>query len=377
MSEAGAPVAPALPGVPMTRTDRTINRGGAVGGSSSTRPTRKTNPKPNTHTDKKARALDRVTAKLGGADKLKELQTKFEALNSVDSKLADGIVVGLLASPTQKFSRLELEVGLHVGAGRIKRLENQLKNPKPPDEKKRRPAAAHALSDAAKQAIKDFKDTFPLEDGYPCAHKRPQQYIIQADWPGLKQPGEKNIALTWTIVHADYVKWVTMNRSGTPTAKYSRFLQYFHYYFPGVHLERKAEDLCDACMTIDTRLLDSSLSEEERKELLEKKNMHLGAAITQRRAVSSAVHSFVTRVAPEQQLPQQILPDELDDDGEPPDVLDKKGHTTSRIICLIRIDCTHFVALRCVSRAGRSVQTDCHRAGRRLWGRVRSPALRH
>jgi len=46
-------------------------------------------------------------------------------------------------------------------------------------------------------------------------------------------------------------------------------------YFPGLRLSRSAEDVCDACVTIDIELLSSELTDERRAELVFQKSMHL------------------------------------------------------------------------------------------------------
>lgn len=45
---------------------------------------------------------------------------------------------------------------------------------------------------------------------------------------------------------------------------YGRFLQYVHYFYPGVHLTRTAEDVCDCCVRLDTLLQEAGISDAEK-----------------------------------------------------------------------------------------------------------------
>ena len=56
------------------------------------------------------------------------------------------------------------------------------------------------------------------------------------------------------------------------------------------------------------------MAEERKEELPAVKQVHLDKAITQRRAMSAFSHAFVKVFDPEQVLPNEVLPDYLDDD---------------------------------------------------------------
>jgi hypothetical protein len=53
----------------------------------------------------------------------------------------------------------------------------------------------------------------------------------------------------------------------------TRWVQYVHYYFPGLRLWRSSEDVCDACVTIDIELMSSELTDKRRAELVLQKSM--------------------------------------------------------------------------------------------------------
>ncbi|EGZ21046.1 hypothetical protein PHYSODRAFT_492251, partial [Phytophthora sojae] len=70
---------------------------------------------------------------------------------------------------------------------------------------------------------------------------------------------------------------------------------YKRYYFPGVRLKRTAEDVCDCCVV-----------------LLEQKT-HLNEAIAQRRFVPNFVKDYTALHAPQQILPDVVIPHTIDD----------------------------------------------------------------
>ena len=64
---------------------------------------------------------------------------------------------------------------------------------------------------------------------------------------------------------------------------YDRWNQYRYYFFPGLKLSRNREDVCDACVRLDTLLLDPRLTIEERESYEAEKSKHVGDAVAQRR----------------------------------------------------------------------------------------------
>ncbi|KAJ1567337.1 hypothetical protein HK096_010210 [Nowakowskiella sp. JEL0078] len=94
---------------------------------------------------------------------------------------------------------------------------------------------------------------------------------------------------------------------------YSRWLQYVHLNFPGLRLSVLKQDVCDACIRIDIRLKDESLSETEHQAIVDEKNMHIQAAVKQHRTMSLFVKEFIQKVDPNQELPEKILLELIDE----------------------------------------------------------------
>ncbi len=89
---------------------------------------------------------------------------------------------------------------------------------------------------------------------------------------------------------------------------------------PGVRLTRTAKDVCDSCVRIDIQLARDDLLLEEGEHLLLEKGMHLQVAIDQRRFMSGFVKQYIAANAPQQPVPNAIIPDTNDD--APPDPID-------------------------------------------------------
>jgi hypothetical protein len=101
---------------------------------------------------------------------------------------------------------------------------------------------------------------------------------------------------------------------------FSRWTQYVKLHQPGVRLTRTAEDVCDSCVCIDIQLAHDDLPPEEQEHLVLEKGMHLQAAIDQCRFMSGFVKQYIAANAPQQPVPNAIIPDTIDD--APPDPID-------------------------------------------------------
>lgn len=114
--------------------------------------------------------------------------------------------------------------------------------------------------------------------------------------------------LTWNILHDRYEKKALT--AGVRVISFSHWRQMVNYFFPGLKVSRTKEDVCDACMRIETQLLNPDISEEQRQQLQLEKAVHLDAAIEQRhKQMSNFVKLFVKGLDPRQVLPDPILPD--------------------------------------------------------------------
>lgn len=84
-------------------------------------------------------------------------------------------------------------------------------------------------------------------------------------------------------MHAAYVEVQLGYEPPRRALSYDRWCQYRNYFFPGLRLTKTREDVCDGCYRIETRLLDPTLTLEEREFYELEKTRHLDAAIGQRR----------------------------------------------------------------------------------------------
>ncbi|CAK9875454.1 unnamed protein product [Sphagnum jensenii] len=101
---------------------------------------------------------------------------------------------------------------------------------------------------------------------------------------------------------------------------FSRWTQYVKLHQPGVRLTRTSEDVRDSCVRIDIQLARDDLPPEKREHLVLEKGMHLQAVIDQRRFMSGFVKQNIVVNAPQQPVPNAIIPDTIDD--APPDPID-------------------------------------------------------
>jgi len=83
---------------------------------------------------------------------------------------------------------------------------------------------------------------------------------------------------------------------------------------------RTTEDVYDYCVCIDIQLVRDDLLLEEQEHLVLEKGMHLQAAIDQRRFMSGFIKQYIAANAPQQPIPNAIIPDTIDD--APPDPID-------------------------------------------------------
>jgi hypothetical protein len=269
----------------------------AVGGSAAVRPTRNRRPAI-TQKDKDLNALNKAIEKLGEIE-ANNVQAAFGALsksiNSDDWDIGNGIIVSLLQ---QNLSYNEIRQLLGVGSSRIKRIKDDIKNPDRLCEKVRS-VPWHAATEADIQRIRDCYATWELEDGFPCAHRRPRKYFVRE--------GQR-----WKVLWADYQEKTTAQ--GHRVMSLPRWTQYIKYLFPGLRLSRSKEDVCDACVRIEIQLSRLDLTEAERQSLQLEKSMHLDAAVGQRRAMNGFVRAFIEKECPDQRPPTHILPDEIESD---------------------------------------------------------------
>jgi hypothetical protein len=119
-----------------------------------------------------------------------------------------------------------------------------------------------------------------LEDGFPCSHRPPRQYLL-----GYNAP--------WYKVYSEYE--TRMKAEGHRVLSLSRWRQYVIRLFPGVKKRKTSEDLCDGCVRLDVQLARTDLTEKERESLELEKQLHLEATRSQRQAMNAAIRSFALK----------------------------------------------------------------------------------
>ena len=136
-----------------------------------------------------------------------------------------------------------------------------------------------------KKLIIEFILSLDLEPGYPCTHRSIPLYVEGEDQGS-----------TWRKLHAKYEKLCEKNHSRT--ISYNRFREYVHHFFPTLKLGENKTDLCNECFSIKLKLDDSDVSDEDKRDLKAKLNMHLGQSNTQRRAMNAYIELVKKKVAP-------------------------------------------------------------------------------
>ncbi len=192
----------------------------------------------NKKTDRKTNALERVVKKMG-EESLNALKEMWNAMKTgygeAKWEQGEGVILGLMA---QGYSDREIKALLGVGGSHVSRLRKIHKDGTWDGSHTRRPMKVphHALSLNDLTAFIEDCKTWELEDGFPCSHRRPHQYFVEAK-------------LTWMELWKQYEKkMVSLEQR---VMSFSRWTQYIKLHQPGVRLTRTAEDVCDSCVCID------------------------------------------------------------------------------------------------------------------------------
>ncbi|EEY66671.1 uncharacterized protein PITG_21820 [Phytophthora infestans T30-4] len=120
------------------------------------------------------------------AKRVDRKETAYIRVYGSEWQQSEGIVIQFLQ---QGLSEREIRAVIPVGSSRIVRLRKVLEEGVETLHTRREPQRPwHALSDDDIAVLKKHCETWILEDGFPCAHRRPRHY--------------------------------------------SRFLQYVHYFYP-------------------------------------------------------------------------------------------------------------------------------------------------
>ena len=220
----------------------------------------------------------------------------------------DGMIAAFLG---KGLSEVQIRSFLPVGGHKVQRIRNELKDPSLREKRNMPRVPSHAVSDEDIERLVEQAKEWDLEDGFACSHRRIKRYFKEKE-------GEE--ALTWAKLHLKYK--TAMETINARAMSKVRWREYVRAIFPNVRLSRAKEDECDTCVAINIELADESISEERRQELLLVKSVHIDEAITQRRAMSAFIRQFVGAIDPDQVLPNEILPDYVDDFPEDEDIAD-------------------------------------------------------
>ncbi|OQR82276.1 hypothetical protein ACHHYP_16294 [Achlya hypogyna] len=205
----------------------------------------------------------------------------------------DTIILDLLA---KDLSHGEVRAVLPVAGGsRTHRLSKVLAGKVPVVPQPSR--ADHAFPPEVLQAIYDDAELWPREEGFACSHRLQKHYLVEPN-------------ITFKKLHKRYK--MSQDAKSQPSASYSPWLQYIHMTYPSLRVQRAAEDDCDSCVRISILLQQPDFSELDRATLIAEQQMHIDAAISQRRAMSFFVHDYVAKIDPSQCLPATIIPDHCD-----------------------------------------------------------------
>ena len=234
---------------------------------------------PLTEEQRKARAIERVKAKVG-EEVAEGLMKKWKEIQLVKERKkrlleGDGVIKTLSAIG---FSEIEMKAFLGVGSGRIDRVtKNKVAAPRKPPK--------HAATDDDKKRIVDFILSLDLEPGYPCAHRSVPLYV-EGDDQGS----------TWIQIHNKYK--IKCESQKVKFMSYNRFREYAHHYFPTLKLGKTKTDMCNECFTIKLKLDDPETDAVEKARLRAKLSVHLGESNTQRRAMNAYIHLVKKKKAP-------------------------------------------------------------------------------
>ena len=208
-----------------------------------------------------------------------------------DWKKADGMIAALLAL---RFSQIEIKVLLKVGSYRVdrikKEIEDKINNIIPPVRIK----PAHAISDNLIDAIKKNILSLEYEEGFSCSHRHQKMYLTE---PGI----------TWKTIYLRFI--AECKKLEIRSISYACWLKKVKEMFPHLRLHVLKEDECNTCFELKTKLMDKSLDQDQRNEIVRKLDLHVNEAKQQRAEMNSVLRSVCISLSGEE-LPgySNILP---------------------------------------------------------------------
>ena len=152
-----------------------------------------------------------------------------------------------------------------------------------------------------------FSNCLEKEDGFPCAHRQPRQYLTKEG---------ATAASCWRVYS------MVMKSNGFRASGVNRFNEYWKHCFPGLRCTQLKSDACDSCVRIDIALQDPDITSAEIEDLKSQQSMHLEAAKAQRRfmnaAVTASAKSWIDNAEDCFDGNVEIIPEELEILDTPP-----------------------------------------------------------
>ena len=189
--------------------------------------------------EKKARAIDRATAKLGGKIAFQETQRTWKSLSvgngKEDQEKGNGIIVQLL---NQGLSQIEIVNTLGCGGGRVDAMRDRITAGASYVSPKRAPPS-HAVNKESLDFFHSIMATWDgrIERGFSCPHMQIKHYFI--------------VKTSWAELHAEYCAAFDAlpqdQQKNMTRMKYSTFTQYVHQQRPDLCLSRFKSDVCEDC----------------------------------------------------------------------------------------------------------------------------------
>lgn len=143
-------------------------------------------------------------------------------------------------------SQRGMKVLCHIGSERFNRLREA------------RQVQCSSLPRNGKEVTREMLDFFELdvntwllEEGFPCAHRRIKQYVSNGT--------------TWKKLWIEYFRHAATNN--IRGMEYKTWMQYRQKVFPTISLNRVKEDECDHCIKLQVLLCDENTSDADKAEV--------------------------------------------------------------------------------------------------------------
>lgn len=269
------------------------------GGSAALRPKRQRKPR-KSNEEKRASAEKRVIERYG-AETVNGLRENWQILNALDgdSEEAKGFIISMIS---MGMSQIEIRSIIPVGGYRVAAWQKRVALGETYIAPQR--SASHKFNEATRIFLSGVMETWNLEEGFPCPHRRLKSYFVED-------------GMTWKILHSryeeEYRKLSEERQKVIELMAYSTFTQYVHYIDPGIRLTRSMQDISDSCTRLNLVIQNPKSTEDEKNAAKLELEMHVGAARDQRRAITTFTREYAGKLS-DVPLPEVLLQDNLDDD---------------------------------------------------------------